>query len=93
MACYPEELETALAEELAQFAALFNVILNKQRANLDHNGGRFVELRMHSFIMENCCTLLFQILKLLFAYTCASWFPNVLESGLFQSCVELRIIF
>ena len=38
-------------------------------------------------------TLLFQILKLPFAYTCASLFPTVLKSGLFLSCVEFRIIF
>ena len=29
---------------------------------------------------KTSCTLLFQILKLHFTYTCASWFPTVLES-------------
>ena len=38
-------------------------------------------------------TLLFQILKLSFGYTCALLFPTVLNSGIFLSCVEFRIIF
>ena len=44
-------------------------------------------------LWKTSCTLLFQILKLPFAYTCASWFPTVLNSGLFLSCIEFRIIF
>ena len=44
-------------------------------------------------LWKTSCTLLFQILKLPVAYTCASWFQTVLKSSLFPSCVEFRIIF
>jgi len=42
-------------------------------------------------LWKTSCTLLFQTLKLPFAYTCASWFQTILKTGLFLSCVEFRI--
>jgi len=42
-----------LAEELLQSAALFNAILDKQKANLDHSDGKcIIELLMSLFIVE-----------------------------------------
>jgi len=38
-------------QHLAQFAALLNVILDKQKANLDHSDGKC--MRMNLFIVEN----------------------------------------
>ena len=43
-------------------------------------------------LWKTSCTLLFQTLKLPFAYTCASWFPTVLKSGLFLRCVEFVVL-
>ena len=68
-----------------------NAILDNQKTNLDHCDRKCTELRMHLFIVENELHLLFQILNLPIAYTCASWFQTVLKSGLFPSCVEFRI--
>jgi len=45
--------EAALAEELVQSAAIFNAILDKQKAKLDHRAGKYVELRMYLFTVEN----------------------------------------
>ena len=45
--------EAALAEELVQSAAIFNAILDKQKAKLDQRAGKYVELRMYLFTVEN----------------------------------------
>jgi len=42
-----------LTEELEQFAALFNAILDKQKANLDHRDGKCIQFRMYLFILAN----------------------------------------
>ena len=47
------DLEAVLAEESVQFATLFIVILDKQKANLDHIDGKCIELQMYLFIVEN----------------------------------------
>jgi len=67
-----------------------------QKANRDHRAEKCIELQMYEgiYLLEKTsCILLFQILTLLFAYTCASWFPAVLEISVFLGCAELRIIF
>ena len=68
--------EAALAEKRLQFGALFTTILDKQKANFDHSDEKCIELRMYLFIVENELHSAFQMLKLPFAYTCASWFPT-----------------
>jgi len=42
-----------LTEELEQYAALFNAILDKQKSNLDHRGGKCIQFRMYLFILAN----------------------------------------
>jgi len=53
VSCYPYNLEAALADKLVQFAALLNVILHKQKANLDRSDRKCIEVRMYLFIVEN----------------------------------------
>jgi len=51
--------------------------------------------RSSCFFVENKLLAAFPntVLKLLFPYTCASWFPTALESDLCLSCLDLRIVF
>jgi len=63
-----------------QFAALFNVIWDKQNSDLDHSDGKCIELRMYLFIVENELHSAFPKTEIAFAYTCASCLPTVLES-------------
>jgi len=81
------------AEERLQFAAIFKDILDKQKDNLDHSDGKCTELRMYMFIVGNELHSAFPNTEIPFEHTCARWFQTVLQSGLFLSCLDLRIIF
>jgi len=60
--CYPNDLEAALIEELVQFAALFNDIVDKQKANLGHSDGKCIKIAnvIVCILWETSCTLLFK---------------------------------
>jgi len=52
-----------LVEELVQFASLFNALLDKQKANLDHSDGKCRDCECICVLSKTSYTLLFQILK------------------------------
>jgi len=77
VACYPDNLEAALAEKLKQFAAIFfSSILDKQQLILIKVTENVWNWECICLLWKTSCTLLLQIQKLSFSYTCASCFPT-----------------
>jgi len=52
VAYYSDDAAAALAEELVLFAALFNAILDKEKANLDHSAEKCIELQMYEVFVH-----------------------------------------
>jgi len=75
-----------------QFAVLFNATLASKKLILITVTEMYRIANVYVYC-EKRAVLCFPNTEIPFVYTCASWFQPVLQSGLFLSCVELRIIF